>query len=119
MTPPSGADITVRHQDAVAIVRVAGEVDVFNADEVGAAFTSAIAPGTHGLVADLTELEFLDSTAIRRLFVVSGTLTAQRMQLRVVVTEGGAVQRTLGLVGFMQAAPVVTDLHAAVAELSA
>lgn len=118
MSEGAGAEISVRRSGPVVVVRVAGEVDVFNADEVGAALNDAIAQDTVGLVVDLTALEFLDSTAIRRLFVVSGTLNARRMQLRIVVTDGGAVQRTLGMVGFSQAAPVVCDLDAAVAELS-
>lgn len=117
MSASSGAEISVRRHGAMVVVRVAGEVDVFNAQEVGEALTSAVDADTHGLVVDLTALDFLDSTAIRRLFVVSGMLTARRMQLRVVVADGGAVQRTLGLVRFSRAAPVLTDLDAALADL--
>jgi anti-sigma B factor antagonist len=49
--------------DAV-VVHLRGELDLHNADEVGAALRQAAEAAPRRLVVDLAEVEFLDSTAL-------------------------------------------------------
>jgi anti-sigma B factor antagonist len=46
------------------IVRLAGEIDLYNADQVRAAMLGAVDEGPACLVVDLSQVEFVDSTAL-------------------------------------------------------
>jgi anti-anti-sigma factor len=54
----------VETRDSVAVVRLGGELDLYNADEVRAALGSAAAGNPEYVVVDLAEVEFMDSTAL-------------------------------------------------------
>jgi anti-anti-sigma factor len=107
-----------RHGDNV-IVRVVGEVDVFNAAAIAADIEAAVPTEVHGAVLDLTGVGFLDSTAIRRLFALTGRLRERRQRVLIVTPRGSIVLRTLQLVEFGRAAPLHDTLEAALADLDA
>lgn len=107
------AEITVASEGPIVVATVVGEIDVYNAASVGTQLQEAVEPDAHGLVIDLSGVEFLDSTAILQLFNVRSALADRRQDMRVVVSDGGIAQRTLGLVDFDRAAPVDTSLQAA------
>jgi anti-anti-sigma factor len=50
--------------DDCIVVRLAGELDLYNADEVRRALTDAIAAEPQRVVVDMTAVEFVDSTAL-------------------------------------------------------
>ena len=54
----------VQHADGVAVVRLAGELDLYNAETIREALFSAAAREPERLVVDLEEVEFIDSTAL-------------------------------------------------------
>jgi anti-anti-sigma factor len=107
-----------RHGDNV-VVRVVGEVDVFNAASIAADIEAAVPTEAHGAVLDLTGVGFLDSTAIRKLFALTGRLRERRQRVLVVTPRGSIVLRTLQLVEFGRAAPLHDTLEAALADLDA
>jgi anti-sigma B factor antagonist len=111
------AEVDVQRRGTVMLATVTGEIDVFNAREIGARLQEAAPLDAHALVVDLSGLEFLDSTAIHRLFGLATMLRERRQRLAVVVGAGSAVQRTLELVGFARAAGVREDLDEVLAEL--
>ena len=115
MTPPATLE-TERHGDNV-VVSVVGELDVFNAAEITEAIEAAVPSEVHGAVLDLTGVGFLDSTAIRKLFGLTGRLRERRQRVLVVTPGGSTVLRTLELVEFSRAAPLHDTLEAALAEL--
>jgi anti-sigma B factor antagonist len=49
---------------SAVVVRLCGELDLYNADQVRAALAGAVAVGPSRVVADLTEVLFVDSTAL-------------------------------------------------------
>ena len=55
--------------DDVYVVRVAGEVDMSHEDELRAELRAAVDADAKGIVVDLTECEFIDSSAIRALLL--------------------------------------------------
>ena len=55
--------------DDVYVVRVAGEVDMSHEDELRAELRAAVEADANGIVVDLTECEFIDSSAIRALLL--------------------------------------------------
>jgi anti-anti-sigma factor len=55
--------------EGVRVVRVVGEVDMSHEEELRAELRSAVTSGERGVVVDLTECEFIDSTGIRALLL--------------------------------------------------
>ena len=107
-----------RHGDDV-VVALRGELDVFNAAEMTRQIEAAVPPDAHGAVIDLSDLAFLDSTAIRKLFGLTARLSERRQRVHVVSPEGSSVLRTLQLVEFARAAPMHDTLQDALAQLAA
>jgi anti-anti-sigma factor len=107
---------SVRHGDNV-VVSVVGELDVFNAATIAAEIEAAVPSEAHGAVLDLTGVDFLDSTAIRKLFALTSRLRERRQRVLIVTPGGSIVLRTLQLVEFSRAAPLHDSLEAALADL--
>ena len=57
----------LREHGGTVVVRLQGELDLHNARELRAAFDDALARRPGRLVVDLSEVEFLDSTALSAL----------------------------------------------------
>jgi anti-sigma B factor antagonist len=55
---------SVERRDGGVVVRLAGELDLYNAAEVGASLAQAAADAPAALVVDLEEVSFIDSTAL-------------------------------------------------------
>jgi len=56
--------LAVDSRDGAVVVRLGGELDLYNADEVRAALAGAAAGKPAYVVVDLAEVEFMDSTAL-------------------------------------------------------
>jgi anti-sigma B factor antagonist len=54
----------VDRRDGTVIVSLAGELDLYNAEEVRRALLDSLADGAELLVVDLSEVTFIDSTAL-------------------------------------------------------
>jgi anti-sigma B factor antagonist len=55
--------------DGVYVVRVAGEVDMSHEEELRGELRNAVASDSKGIVVDLTECEFIDSSGVRSLLL--------------------------------------------------
>jgi anti-sigma B factor antagonist len=66
--------LAVEKQGDACVVRLAGELDLYNAPQVRGALTDACADSPNRIVVDLSEVEFIDSTAL-------GVLIEARTQL--------------------------------------
>jgi len=81
--------------DGAVVVRLAGELDLYNAHDVRDALLTALAAGPQRLVVDLAEVSFIDSTALgvlieartrlknRRAFLLAGPGLETRRALEV------------------------------------
>jgi anti-sigma B factor antagonist len=56
--------VSVESEEGVCVVRLAGELDLYNAQIVRDALFEACADGPDRVVVDLAEVEFVDSTAL-------------------------------------------------------
>jgi anti-sigma B factor antagonist len=68
----------VEHDDGVVLVRLAGELDLYNADALREALFEAAAQRPERLVVDLTEVRFIDSTALGVLIEARAKLANRR-----------------------------------------
>ena len=55
--------------DDVFVVRIAGEVDMSHEEELSGELRNAVAAEAKGIVVDLTECEFIDSSGVRALLL--------------------------------------------------
>ena len=67
--------------DSAVVVRLAGELDLYNAEEVRAALTDAIASAPERLVIDMAEVDFVDSTALGVLIEARAKVGAERLAI--------------------------------------
>lgn len=111
--------MAVEERGEVVVARVAGELDISNAETTGGELERAVPRASRGLVLDFSELTFLDSSGVSMLFALARRLGSHRQELRVVAPAGHAVARVLEIVELGSAAPVHDTVDDAVDELSA
>ena len=112
-----GLEIEQRDDDVV-VARLTGELDISAADRTGKRIAEAVPSSARGLVVDMSELEFMDSSGVSMLFSLARQVGSHRQQLRVVAPPGRPVSRVLQIVEFDRAAPVDADVESAVAEIA-
>ena len=79
-----------------AVLRLAGELDLYNADDFRAALDQAIAAGPRRIVIDLALVEFVDSTALGVLIEARSRIGQDRLRLAAPQLE---TRRTLQISG--------------------
>jgi anti-anti-sigma factor len=104
---PDRLDIDAEARDVdgarVAFIRVAGEVDLANADELEAALFSEPCSGSDGIVLNLAEVPFMDSSGLRVLLVAARDSGAR---VALVLGEGSPVERLLDYAGMSDTMPI-------------
>lgn len=81
------------------MARCYGEVDIGNADGLHEQVNAA-AVGSRGVVVDLSEVEYLDSTALSMLHRVFMASVQVERPVRVVAPDDSFTRRLLAIVGF-------------------
>ena len=87
---------------AVALIRVEGEVDLANAEELGSALRTRAAEEGSAVVLDLRGVPFMDSTGLKVVLIASRDLAGP---LAVIAGAGSAVARLLDLAGVADRVP--------------
>jgi anti-sigma B factor antagonist len=90
--------VTVRREDATALVQVSGELDLASGPALDAELEGFAGPDTTLVVVDLRELEFMDSTGLSILVRAHRRLAAEGCELSL-VQGPPQVQRLLNLTG--------------------
>lgn len=103
MTPP---EIRCEMQGDAAVASVIGEFDISSADELRRVITTGCAEAS-GLVLDLTETVYLDSSAIRTLLSLSRMFQTRGGAVAAVVPARGLVRKVVLVSGFDAVMPVV------------
>jgi anti-anti-sigma factor len=104
------ARVDAEDRGGLCLVRVRGDVDISNADEVGASIQAAMPDGASTLVVDLTDARYLDSAGIRLLFLLAERLRARRLELRLIVPEESPMRTVLELTGLPRVVPLESHL---------
>ena len=112
------AGLDIEEREGVVIARLTGELDVAGAPSIGETIGEAVPTSARGLVVDMSELEFIDSSGVSMLFSLARRVGSRRQELRVVAPAGQPVARVLDIVEFDKAAPVHADVDSAVAEIA-
>jgi anti-anti-sigma factor len=104
-------------EDLIAVAHLAEDIDVSNADRIGATLAGLVRNEQWGLVVDVSRLSFIDSSGIRLLFDLKRRLERRRQALWAVVPGGSPVYRVLELTqvgGIVPLAATVDDAVAAI-----
>ena len=90
------------------VVRIAGELDMADADQVGAVLIDAVDSGKPIVRLDLSDLKFADSSAIKAILI--GAQAAEEGGITYeLVNPRGLVKRLLEVTGLDQALLVTND----------
>jgi anti-anti-sigma factor len=100
------ADLTFDEDGAAPVAHVRGEVDASNAAELRIALVDRLSNDANGLVLNLSETSYLDSTGISLLFELARGLAARRQVLRLVVPRTAPIRRVLELCDVDSVAPM-------------
>ena len=103
----------IERRNGAVIVRLVGELDLYNAPEVRSALLDLCAEQPERLVVDLADVEFVDSTALGVLIEARTKLTNRRAFL--LASPGRETRRALQISGLDQHLSVHESLDAALA----
>jgi anti-anti-sigma factor len=108
-----------RDSDGIFIVHVRGELDISHEEELRAELDRGVAEDNGGIVVDLTDCDFIDSSGVRALLLVREAQQADGDGEPELVIASGSSQivRILSVMGVDEAIPVRPTVEAAIAEL--
>ena len=98
----------------ITVLELLGDHDLATADDLSAAIDQALA-SRPGLIVDLTETTFIDSTVVHLLIKAHQVLEARGHQLTVQITEASTVLRVLELTQLDNALGLARDRNEAIA----
>jgi anti-anti-sigma factor len=110
------ARIELTDELGVSVVSVIGELDVSNVDDLERA-TFALPNHAGGIVLDLRQASYIDSSTLGLLFRLQHSLERRGQALRVVCTPGSSPERVMQLTGFDRKIACETDCDTAVAAI--
>jgi anti-anti-sigma factor len=93
------ADVQITLAPNALIAHVSGEVDMSNAEDVGATVVGATPNEARGVVLDLSRVDYLDSAGIYVIFGMRASLQARGQSLILVIPPGSPVHDALRLSG--------------------
>jgi anti-anti-sigma factor len=112
-------DLRIDYHGAVAVVTLAGEIDVVQAHALRDRLLGAVRNEDHALVVDLSDVTYLDSVGVSLLFELAERLEERQLRLGVVLPEGGLVERVLTIVNVGSVAAIHRSLDDALADVAA
>jgi anti-anti-sigma factor len=93
------ADVQISLAPNALVARITGEVDMSNAEEMGATVIGATPNEVQGVVLDLSEVDYLDSAGIYVIFGMRASLQARGQTLVLVIPPRSPVYDALRLSG--------------------
>ena len=103
MSPDSPLDIRIESEPDLIVLLLRGEVDLGSTPELEAALNDAFASGK-GVIVDISELRYMDSTGIRALHRV-----ADAGPIAIVMSPKSLLARAIRLGGLDQLIPIFDE----------
>jgi anti-sigma B factor antagonist len=114
--PPEFAVTEQGPQAGHHVIAARGEIDLFTAPELKRVLTDAIEGGQHRVVIDLSEVSFLDSTALGVLIGAVKRLRSRDGALAIVNTDA-SIAKTFEITGLDQIFTILPSREEALAAL--
>lgn len=93
------ADVNLTVEGKAVVAALRGEIDLSNAGELLSTIVGFISSDAHGIVLDLTEVEYLDSAGIQLIYHLREDVRARGQSLSLVIPPLSAVNDALRLAG--------------------
>jgi anti-sigma B factor antagonist len=101
------------------VVRVVGEVDMSHEDDLRGALREAVGAESNGIVVDLTECEFIDSSGVRALLLSREAQQSEKGSERLAVAASSEqILRILSVMGLDKVIPIRPTIEESAAALS-
>ena len=107
------AHFTVEEREGQPVVRIAGEIDASNAEQIGREIRESVSNHALALIVDLTHTTYIDSSGVRFLFDLARRLDRRGLELHVVIVEQSQVAEVFELVALDTVAQSHPSLAAA------
>lgn len=103
-------EVEVSDDPAWPVATMSGAIDLSNVDELGLRLERSVSNRAQGLVLDLSDVNYIDSTGLRLVFRLARQLGDRQQSLRLVVPDGSRIRRVLTIAGVDSVASIVPDL---------
>ena len=110
------ADVDFDSRDQAVVARVTGEVDLSNAESLGAALLDSMPNQGHRLIVDLSAVAYLDSAGIRLIYQLRERLQTRGQSLRLVIPADSASHDALRLAGLAEHVEMAETIEEAVGD---
>ncbi len=110
------ATVAMANHGRVLVATLTGELDISNVETIGEVL-NRVPNEALGLVVDLSDVRYLDSSAISLLHNLATRLGQRAQDLVVVCRRPSSPYRVLTLTGFDARAPMVDDVREAIARV--
>lgn len=94
------ASIRFVNEGDIVIAMVTGEIDLSNASRLLMTVTDAVANEATGLIMDLSDVAFMDSTGVQMLLELAKRLEWRDQAMRLVVPDDSHIRKVLMITGF-------------------
>jgi anti-anti-sigma factor len=111
------ASLRTRERAGIVIATIAGEVDVSNTRRLSEQITSSVANDSRGLIVDLGEVEFFDSSGVHMLYALAERLAHRQQRFAVVLPSDSPPRRAIELSGTDPSGWLHEDLPSALAAI--
>lgn len=105
--------VTVRDEDDLRVVEIAGEVDASNVDAVRGDTLEGLPNSALGVILDFRRLRYIDSAGIAYVFETADRLAHRGQSLAVVVPPSAPIRRALEITEVGAVATIVPTVEAA------
>ena len=105
------ADLTISNftLGSFPALLLAGELDAYHAPRLRGLLESLLEARAVTVIVDLRQVTYIDSTGLGVLVATRKRADTQGGGLRLIVTSGGAVERTLTITGLLSVFPIFSD----------
>lgn len=101
----------------VVIAELSGEIDIANTDGLLGQLGEAMEADVDALIADLSEVRYVDSAGIRMLFGLAGHLKQCRQIMMLVVPDASPLRRLFAIARIEEVVQIVATRGAAIASV--
>lgn len=110
-------DIKLRRYNAIYIIDISGDMDLYNAHRLKDVVAKLIAKGVKDLVINLEKVEYLDSSGVGALIHVFTQVKQHQLRLKITHVHG-SVEKVIRLTKLMDYFPIVESVKDALYQLS-
>jgi anti-sigma B factor antagonist len=112
-------DLRFDEIEGVPVVHLIGEIDMSTAEEFQDRLLAALSSQAPGLILDLTQADYMDSSGLKVLFITATRLREIKRGFRIVLPESSPISNLISVSGAEGALPIDRSVDDAVKALRA